>query len=147
MKMYQNTRGHNLEKDDINCHNRENLRFHADISTLGTRYLNEKHWSSGGNVFGIWKGESKKGPLLPPFTVIILCKIEVLMAMTMKYAVFWDVALCSYCVNRLFGGTYRLHLQGRKIRERGTSVSSWRRCIPPKRRFTQELHGATSQKT
>jgi hypothetical protein len=102
-------------------------------------------------------------------------------------------------VNRRFGGTYRLHLQGRKIRERGTSVSShhtistrrqipedglklslypslffpvllrhvsgcshlltlvprsriflpwrWRRYVPPKRRFTQDLHGATSQKT
>jgi hypothetical protein len=28
-------------------------------------------------------------------------------------------------VNRRFGGTYRLNLQGRKIRERGTSVSRW----------------------
>jgi hypothetical protein len=27
--------------------------------------------------------------------------------------------------NRRFGGTYRLNLQGRKIRERGTSVSRW----------------------
>jgi hypothetical protein len=37
----------------------------------------------------------------------------------MKNAVFWDVAPCSSCVNRRFGGTYRLYLQGRKIRERG----------------------------
>jgi hypothetical protein len=29
----------------------------------------------------------------------------------MKNAVFWDVAPCSSCVNRRFGGTYRLHLQ------------------------------------
>jgi hypothetical protein len=41
----------------------------------------------------------------------------------MKNAVFWDVAPCSSCMNRHFGGTYRLHFQGRKIRERGTSVS------------------------
>jgi hypothetical protein len=40
-------------------------------------------------------------------------------------AVFWDVAPCRSCVNRRFGGTYRLNLQGRKIRERGTSVSMW----------------------
>jgi hypothetical protein len=43
----------------------------------------------------------------------------------MKKAVFWDVAPCRYCVSRRFGGTYRLHLQGRRkkyIRERGTSV-------------------------
>jgi hypothetical protein len=43
----------------------------------------------------------------------------------MKNVVFWDVELYSSWVNRRFGGTYRLHLQGRKIRERGTSVSRW----------------------
>jgi hypothetical protein len=53
-----------------------------------------------------------------------------------KNAVFWDVAPCKSCVNRLFGGTYRLHLQGRIIGERGTSVNRWlqtksiRRHIP-----------------
>jgi hypothetical protein len=31
----------------------------------------------------------------------------------------------DYCVNRRFGGTHRLHLHGRKIRERGTNVSRW----------------------
>jgi hypothetical protein len=30
----------------------------------------------------------------------------------MKNAVFWEVALCRYCLNRRFGWTYRLHLQG-----------------------------------
>jgi hypothetical protein len=82
-------------------------------------------------------------------------------------------------MNRRFGGTYRLHLQDRKIRERGISVRRWLqteppaekpaevcshlltlvprsriflpwRCrgyVPPKRRFTQDLHGLTSQKT
>jgi hypothetical protein len=34
------------------------------------------------------------------------------MAVTMKNAIFWDVVPCGYCVNRRFGGTYRLHLQG-----------------------------------
>jgi hypothetical protein len=43
--------------------------------------------------------------------------------LSMKNAVFWDVAPCRSCVNRRFGGTCRLHLQGRKIRDRGTSVS------------------------
>jgi hypothetical protein len=36
-------------------------------------------------------------------------------------AVFWDVTPCRSC--GCFGGIYRLHLQGIKIRERGTSVS------------------------
>jgi hypothetical protein len=35
------------------------------------------------------------------------------------------VVPCRSCVNRHFGGTYCLHLQGRKIRKRGTSVSRW----------------------
>jgi hypothetical protein len=33
---------------------------------------------------------------------------------TAKNAVFWDVVPCKSCVNRGFGGTHRLHLQGRK---------------------------------
>jgi hypothetical protein len=43
---------------------------------------------------------------------------------TMKNAVFWGVAPCR-CgrLDRRFGGSYLLHLQGRKIRERRTSVS------------------------
>jgi hypothetical protein len=49
---------------------------------------------------------------------------EVFTAVTMKNACFWDVAPCRSCVNRRFGGAYRLHLQGRKIRERETSVSN-----------------------
>jgi hypothetical protein len=45
----------------------------------------------------------------------------------------WLWRLCRSCINRRFGGTYRLHLQGRKIRERGTSVSSGcrRKCLYP----------------
>jgi hypothetical protein len=45
------------------------------------------------------------------------------MAVTMKNTVFWDEAPCNYCMNRRFGGTYRLHLQGRKIRERGSPAT------------------------
>jgi hypothetical protein len=44
---------------------------------------------------------------------------------TMKNAVFWEVAPCRSCVNRRFGGMYRLYLLGIKIRERGNSVSRW----------------------
>jgi hypothetical protein len=31
---------------------------------------------------------------------------------TMKNAFFWDAAPCRYCVNRHFGGSHRLYLQG-----------------------------------
>jgi hypothetical protein len=52
-----------------------------------------------------------------------LVRFAVFTAVSRKNAVFWDVAPCRSCGNRCFRGTYRLHLQGRKIRERGTSVS------------------------
>jgi hypothetical protein len=39
-------------------------------------------------------------------------RFEAFTAVTMKNAVFWDVAPCRSCVNRRFGGTYRLHLHG-----------------------------------
>jgi hypothetical protein len=52
-----------------------------------------------------------------------LVRFEVLTAVSMKNVVFWDVAPCRSCVNWSFGGKYRLHLQGRKLRERGTNVS------------------------
>jgi hypothetical protein len=47
-------------------------------------------------------------------TKIEFVRFEVLTAVTMKNVVFWDVALCRFCVNRRFGGTYRLHFQSRK---------------------------------
>jgi hypothetical protein len=72
----------------------------------------------------------------------------------LKNAVFWDVVHCRSCVNRRFVGTYRLHLQGRKIRERRTSpvCSHLLTLVPRSRiflpwRWRQDLHCATSQKT
>jgi hypothetical protein len=49
---------------------------------------------------------------------------KIFTAVTMKNAVFWDVAPCRSYVNQRFGGIYCLHLQGRKIRKRGTSVNA-----------------------
>jgi hypothetical protein len=41
---------------------------------------------------------------------------EVLTAVVMKGTIFWDVTPFSpLSANRRFGGTYRLHLKGRKI--------------------------------
>jgi hypothetical protein len=58
------------------------------------------------------------------------------------------------CVNWHFRWTCRLHLQGRKICHLFMLVPRsqiflpwiWRQHDPMKRRFTQDLHGATSQK-
>jgi hypothetical protein len=55
------------------------------------------------------------------FISLVLCVQTVL---RMKKAVFWDVAPCRSGVNRRFGGTYRLHLQGRgEIRKFAREVS------------------------
>jgi hypothetical protein len=76
-------------------------------------------------------------------TVSIFVRFEVFTAVTMKNAIFWDMTPCTSCMNRRFGGMYRLHLQGRKIRERGTSLSRWLHSAQlvgrslPKRRTTQ----------
>jgi hypothetical protein len=44
---------------------------------------------------------------------LYLVRFEAFTAVTMKNAVFLDVALCTSCVNRRFRGTYRLHHQAR----------------------------------
>jgi hypothetical protein len=43
-----------------------------------------------------------------------LVGFEVFTAVTTKNAIFWDVVPCRPHKNRLFGGTCRLYLQGRK---------------------------------
>jgi hypothetical protein len=78
-------------------------------------------------------------------------RFEAFTAVTMKDVVFWDVALCRSRVNRRFEGTYHLHLQGRKIRERVTSVSRLLQLEPPVENTqlykNMDLHNTTSQKT
>jgi hypothetical protein len=65
-----------------------------------------------------------------------------------RNAVFWDVVPCRSCkFNRRFGGTYRLHLQDRKIRERGFSVSRWLQTKPPLSHMTPDLQGYAGQCT
>jgi hypothetical protein len=47
---------------------------------------------------------------------LYLVGFEVFKAVTMKNAVLWGVAPCrSDRLNRSFGGSYRIHLQGKKI--------------------------------
>jgi hypothetical protein len=70
-----------------------------------------------------------------------------------RNAVFWDVVPWRYCINRRFGGTYRLHLTtcSRWFLARGffffSSTLKMEAIRFPKRRFIQYLHYATSQKT
>jgi hypothetical protein len=72
----------------------------------------------------------------------------------MKSTVFWDITPYSLLkVNLRFGGTYRIHLQGRINRpryqheSRWQAKSGWSQYVPPKRRLTfNGLHGFIFQK-
>jgi hypothetical protein len=55
-----------------------------------------------------------------PLHVLFICKIWGFQGGGYEKCRFWDVAPCRFCMNRRFGGTYCLHLPGRKIRERGS---------------------------
>jgi hypothetical protein len=75
----------------------------------------------------------KEQKLKPKLNRYVYVRFVAFTAVAMKNVVFWDVALCRSCVNGRFGGTYRLHLQGRKIRERRTNVGRWLQTEPPVR--------------
>jgi hypothetical protein len=94
-------------------------------------------------ISGAWLSERTQIGIFNLCEFIMYCEFMT----CLKSAVLWDVAPCRSYVKWGFGGTCRLHLQGRRIRERWTSVNRWlpwrcRRYFPPKLQLTQDLHGA-----
>jgi hypothetical protein len=62
----------------------------------------------------------------------------------MKNAVFWDVAPCGYCVNRLS----EEHIPSIfRVEKSASEEPAWAGVCRPKRQGTRDPHGATSQKT
>jgi hypothetical protein len=58
-------------------------------------------------------------------------RFEVLIAVVMKSTTFWDITPCNpFKVYKSFGGTYHLHLQGRRINRTRNFQRTTRRCIP-----------------
>jgi hypothetical protein len=55
-----------------------------------------------------------------------LCNVLKANLLIKKKAVFLDVAPCRCGVNQRFGGTYRLHLQGRRKNKKSTSKETVR---------------------
>jgi hypothetical protein len=54
---------------------------------------------------------------------------EVFTAVVIKSMNFWDITPCSpLSVKRRFGGTYPLHLQGRRNKFSKKSASKWQAC-------------------
>jgi hypothetical protein len=80
-------------------------------------------------------------------------RFEDLIAVVMNNTIFWNITPCSPLkVNRRFGRTYHLHLQGwisrvRYQRESRWQARRWRTYIPPKSQLTfNGLRGVISQK-
>jgi hypothetical protein len=65
---------------------------------------------------------------------------EVITAVTMESTVFWVVMPCSSHRPRSFGGTYLLHLQGRRICQTKKDGRSMRQAF-------SDLHGVTAPET
>jgi hypothetical protein len=86
---------------------------------------------------------------------LVHVRLEVFTAFTMKKAVFWDVAPCSCCQNRLLGERIASIVRVESCYLVPKSFLAcwffppwlWRRYVPPKRRSSQEPHGFTFQKT
>jgi hypothetical protein len=55
---------------------------------------------------------------------IICVRSEVFTAVTVKNAVFWDIAPCGSCKNGRFGGMHRLHHQSNKNQRARNNVHS-----------------------
>jgi hypothetical protein len=75
------------------------------------------------------------------------------MAVTMKNVVIWHMTPCGSRMTQRFGGRYRFHYQVQKSQQARDNISSNQQHpddggdIPLKRRFLQEQHDVTSQKT
>jgi hypothetical protein len=84
---------------------------------------------------------------------------ETIRTLHLKSSIFWDITSCSQLkMNRRFGGSCRIHIQGRRISQARNQREArsyllilrpwrWRWHVPPKRRLTFNwLHGVISQK-
>jgi hypothetical protein len=73
----------------------------------------------------------KKNRPMDKIQINSLKGFEVLTVLTMKSYIFWDILLCSLMkVSRCFEGTYRFHLQGRRISHPGNQHEAGSMCSP-----------------
>jgi hypothetical protein len=68
-----------------------------------------------GGIFFKQTAEMGSGAVIYVPSFIKIVGFEVFTAVVMKSIIFWDMTPCSLLsCNGRFGGTYRLHLQGRR---------------------------------
>jgi hypothetical protein len=98
------------------------------IYQVCSEHQNEKHRLDSEKLCEVWEDS-----LSWRFNFIMLycweldCVTEFANNCTIKSTIFWDITRCSPLnVNRSFGGTYRLHLQNRRISQaRNQRGSRW----------------------
>jgi hypothetical protein len=78
------------------------------------------------DLIHVMMGKATSNDIISPVT-LVSTSVTATNILFMNSTIFWDITPCSPLrVNRHFGGTYRLHLQGRKIsRERHQRESRW----------------------
>jgi hypothetical protein len=91
------------------CGGRSTLTTRAHV----TKSMNEMHIAAKNTRRN---KNTKTHNMLNYFNRKKLVRFEVFTTVTMKNALSWDVAPFRSCVNRRFGGMYRLRLQSKKIR-------------------------------
>jgi hypothetical protein len=107
------------------------LRWAGYVASMGENICEDENWTElNQNIFNrsieaysfIKKIYSACQHLTTRFV-----EFEVITAVVMKSTIFWDITPCSLLkVNRRFGGTYRLYIQGRRIsRARNQRESRW----------------------
>jgi hypothetical protein len=85
-----------------------NMRPSANVLPYGSpsKLLNQFELNF---VFRVYSRLSGYSPYQSDVNLVYV-KFEAFTAVTMKNSVSWDMAKFRSCVNRRFGGTYRLHL-------------------------------------
>jgi hypothetical protein len=70
-----------------------------------------------------WRGRSRGANFVTTLSLRLeIGRRAVKQTVMLKNAAFWDVTLCGCCKNRRFGGTCRLHHQGKKNHVGGNIV-------------------------
>jgi hypothetical protein len=126
--------------------------FRMNVSAPSSGLKNPQARNQHKQVAAGWATSQMSSPPIEEHYI----RFEVFTAMTMKNAIFWVVAPCTSCVNQCFRGMYCLHLHHSSVCSHLLTLVPrlqiflpwrWRRYIPPKCRFKQDLHGSTSKKT
>jgi hypothetical protein len=94
-------------------------------SGLWKAQVPERPWIKHSRLIIYWQNIWDTMTNINPWWVICITIFKEDNSLFWKSAIFWDILPSSSYMNRRFGGTYHLHLQGRISAEQETSESRW----------------------